>query len=508
MRKQERQFASSYYDVQGIGSFGGIRPLAKTSKVKTGLAKAWLTSQDVYTLHKPVRYKFPRRKTIVGGPNQQWQADLIDVSRLSRHNGGIKFLLTCIDVFSKKAWVVPLKDKMATSFVDAFESIQHSLPKKLQTDKGTEFLNRKFQQWLKAHKVHHFTTENEDIKASIVERFNRTLKSKLWRYFTRHDRLSYMTVLDSMVDVYNRTPHRSIGMAPNDVTSRNKASVWFRLYAAPYPIKNLPSVLETQCGSARQDGRSRRDICLSGQKRSSLSWKERVHNLPHSCWRITLGKCWRALFIHRNWKKWQRRTTCIEWTKYSREQRIESWSNGGVIQTNSTVGWMWKISCDLSCNHPVAFLEWCPINGLSDEWGGNFVLRGWLLACEQWYKCHHEDFILSVMEDGNGGGRTWCCSRSRVPKAEIVYLCQVLLILSIVLASIYNLTNHQGDQQLWVALLSSCMGYLLPNPSIKSWVISISRYRVIPPWITTRETVWRILPPNYLMPSIWLGTGR
>ena len=237
MRKRERQLASTYYNVKGVGGFGGIRPLAKTSKVRTEQAKVWLTSQDVYTLHKPVRYKFPRRKTIVGGPNQQWQADLIDVTRLSRHNQGIKFLLTCIDVFSKKAWVEPLKDKTATSLVDAFESIQHSLPKKLQTDKGTEFLNRKFQQWLKAHKVYHFTTENEDIKASIVERFNRTLKSKLWRYFTRHDTLSYMTVLDSMVDVYNRTLHRSIGMAPNDVTSRNKARIWFRLYADPLSYK-------------------------------------------------------------------------------------------------------------------------------------------------------------------------------------------------------------------------------------------------------------------------------
>ena len=211
--------------------------MAKTSKVKTGLAKAWFTSQDVYTLHKPVHYRFPRRKTIVGGPNQQWQADLIDVSRLSRHKGGIKFLLTCMDVFSKKAWVVPLKDKTATSLVDALESIQHSLPKKLQMDKGTEFLNGKFQQWLKAHKVHHFTMGNEVIKASIIERFNRTLKFKLWRYFTRHDTMSYMTVLDSVVDVYNHTPHRSIGMAPNDVTSRNKASIWFLLYADPVSYK-------------------------------------------------------------------------------------------------------------------------------------------------------------------------------------------------------------------------------------------------------------------------------
>ena len=237
MRKRERQLALTYYDVKGIGSFGGIQPLAKTSKVKTKQAKAWLASQDVHTLHKPVRYKFPRRKTIVDGPNQQWQADLIDVSRLSRHNHGTKFLLTCIDIFSKKAWVEPLKDKTATSLVNAFESIQRSLPKKLQTDKGTEFLNRKLQQWLKAHKVHHFTTENEDIKASILERFNRTLKSKLWHYFTRHDTLTYMDVLDSMVDVYNHTPHRSIGMAPNDVTSKNKARIWFRLYANPISYK-------------------------------------------------------------------------------------------------------------------------------------------------------------------------------------------------------------------------------------------------------------------------------
>ena len=110
--------------------------MAKSSKVKTGKAKVWLTTQDVYILHKPVRYMFSRRKTIVGGPNQQWQADLTDVSRLSRHNGGIKFHLTCIHVFSKKAWVVPHKDKMAASLMDAFKFIQHSLLKKVADGQG------------------------------------------------------------------------------------------------------------------------------------------------------------------------------------------------------------------------------------------------------------------------------------------------------------------------------------------------------------------------------------
>ena len=237
MRKRESKLSSAYYDIKDVGSFGGIQALAKKTKGNQKQIKEWLESQDAYTLHKQVRYRLSRRKTIVSGPSQQWQADLIDVSRLSRHNQGNKFLLTCMDVFSKKAWVVPLKNKSGISLVAAFTSIQHPLPKTLQTDKGTEFLNHTFQQWLKDHKVHFFTTENEDIKASIVERFNRTLKTKLWRYFIHHDTLTYTDILESVVDVYNHTPHRSIGIAPNDVTSANKGRVWLRLYADPMPYK-------------------------------------------------------------------------------------------------------------------------------------------------------------------------------------------------------------------------------------------------------------------------------
>ena len=175
MRKRESKLSSAYYDIKGVGSFGGIQALAKKTKGNQKQIKDWLESQDAYTLYKQVCYRFPQRKTIVSGPSQQWQSDLIDVSRLNRHNQGNTFLLTCINVFSKKAWVVPFKNKSGISLVAAFKSIQHPLPNFLQTDKGTEFFNYTFQQWLKDHKVHFFT-ENEDIKASIVERFNRTLK--------------------------------------------------------------------------------------------------------------------------------------------------------------------------------------------------------------------------------------------------------------------------------------------------------------------------------------------
>ena len=92
---------------------------------------------------------------------------------------------------------VPLKDKTGTSLAEAFKRIfaQGRKPLKLQTDKGTEFRNRIFQHFLKEVGVDFFVTHNEDIKASIVERFNRTLKERLWRYFTRNNTLRYVEAL-------------------------------------------------------------------------------------------------------------------------------------------------------------------------------------------------------------------------------------------------------------------------------------------------------------------------
>ena len=113
--------------------------------------KTWLGSKETYTLQKPVRYNFPRNTIIVTGIDYQWQADLVDISSLVCFNKGYKFLLTCIDVFSKFAWVVPLKNKSGESLVNGFQSILDlgKSPEKIQTDKGIEFLNRNFQSLLK-----------------------------------------------------------------------------------------------------------------------------------------------------------------------------------------------------------------------------------------------------------------------------------------------------------------------------------------------------------------------
>ena len=140
-------------------------------------------------------------------------------------------ILTVIDVFSKLAWCVPLKNKSAASLVAAFtQLLSNGAPNTLQTDKGTEFLNRSLQKLLKEHGVHHFATHNEETKASIVERFNRTLKTRMWRYFTKTQSVRYVDVLQAFMRSYNDTYHRSIGMAPSEVTSTNQETVWQRLY--------------------------------------------------------------------------------------------------------------------------------------------------------------------------------------------------------------------------------------------------------------------------------------
>ena len=219
---------------QSAVAFGGVSKLLKEARKKNispAQVKRWLKKQLSYTLHKGLKRKFKKNRVIVNGMDEQWQADLVDMQSFARDNKGIKFLLTVIDVLSKRAWAVPLKNKTGAEIIKAFETIfkEGRTPEKLQTDAGSEFMNRQFQTFLKKWNVYHFVTYNQT-KAQIVERFNRTLKNKMWRYFDYANTHRYWNVLDDLVDGYNRTYHRSIKMTPLEVTKFNAQTVWKRLY--------------------------------------------------------------------------------------------------------------------------------------------------------------------------------------------------------------------------------------------------------------------------------------
>ena len=228
-----------YHNPKDPGSLGGLARLARRASElgitkNKKIIKEYLQTQRAYSFHKPAQKRYTRNKTIVYGIDSQWQADLADMQALASENNGIKYLLTCIDVFSKFAWVIPVKDKSAKTMLEALDHLLHQSaprkPKKLQTDKGTEFLNKQFQNKLKTqYGIEHFTTMGET-KAAIVERFNRTLKERIWHYFTSSKSKEYFSVLQDIVDAYNHSMHRSIKMRPVDVKKSNENLVWRRLY--------------------------------------------------------------------------------------------------------------------------------------------------------------------------------------------------------------------------------------------------------------------------------------
>lgn len=220
-----------YNTLRSPGSFGSVHSLQRYSGRSKRAVTEFLAKQDAYTLHKPRRIRFPRRKTYSKGIADLFQIDLVDVTNLSPFNDGMRYLLTCIDVFSKRAWVVPVRTKSGRDVADAFEKILAEQRCNLvQSDKGGEFLNSTFQSMLKRYGIKFYTSENEDLKAAVVERFNRTFKTKMYRYFTHKNTRRYIDVLDDLLYSYNNSYHRSIGMTPTEVNTSNEDIVRARLY--------------------------------------------------------------------------------------------------------------------------------------------------------------------------------------------------------------------------------------------------------------------------------------
>ena len=139
---------------------------------------------------------------------------------VSKFNKGFRFLLCVIDIFSKYAWVVPLKDKKGISIVNAFQKIlkeSDRRPTKIWVDKRNEFYNNSFKKWLKDNDIEMYSIHNEG-KSVVAERFIRTLKTKIYKYMTSISKNVYIDKLDHIVNEYNNTYHRTSKMKLVDVT--------------------------------------------------------------------------------------------------------------------------------------------------------------------------------------------------------------------------------------------------------------------------------------------------
>ena len=143
---------------------------------------------------------------------------------LGRKNKGIKYLSCAIDLYSKYAFVIPLKDKKGISIVNAFNKIikqSNRKPNKIWVDQGGEFYDNVFEKWLSDNKIIMYSTYNEG-KSVVAERFIRTLKNKLYKHMTATGKKVYYDVLDDVINKYNNTKHSTIKMKPIDVKDNNK----------------------------------------------------------------------------------------------------------------------------------------------------------------------------------------------------------------------------------------------------------------------------------------------
>ena len=127
----EKMLEEIYYDPSQPGNFGEVESIYRAAverglKIPRRKIQEWLRKQDTYTLHNPARCRYTRNRVIVGGIDDYFQADLVDLQSLRKYNDGYKYLLTCIDVFSKYAWAIPLNFKTGKDLVEAFKQILKS----------------------------------------------------------------------------------------------------------------------------------------------------------------------------------------------------------------------------------------------------------------------------------------------------------------------------------------------------------------------------------------------
>ncbi|KAL4092501.1 hypothetical protein QTP88_027002 [Uroleucon formosanum] len=146
--------------------------------------------------------------------NDLWQVDLVEMIPYSKKNKGYKYILCVIDCFTKFAWAIALKSKTAKEVSSAMSKILiKRAPKLLQLDNGKEFYNSTFDALMKKHNIHKYSTYST-MKACIVERFNRTLKEKMFKEFTARGSHEWISILPSLINEYNNSKHRTIGMTP------------------------------------------------------------------------------------------------------------------------------------------------------------------------------------------------------------------------------------------------------------------------------------------------------
>ena len=172
-------------------------------------------------LHKIARKNYETRSVSVMYVNEIWAIDLVDLIEWNDENKKYKYLMTIIDVFSKYALAIPLQNKNSETVTNIFEKIlkKGEVPTKIWVDKGAEFYNKTFKSLLSKYNIVMYSTYSNN-KSVVVERFNRTLKTNMFKKFTQNNNRNWIDILIKLMDHYNNSIHSTTGFTPNDAKKK------------------------------------------------------------------------------------------------------------------------------------------------------------------------------------------------------------------------------------------------------------------------------------------------
>ncbi|KAL3114330.1 hypothetical protein niasHT_011731 [Heterodera trifolii] len=212
-----------------------MRKLAHNPLASSLLNRVFVESgqrNTTYTLFKPKREKFRRLRTVPTGFMTDVQADLADFQALSRKNSGYRYLLLAVDVLSRRMFGSPVKSKRPADVKRAFEKVfgqMPKLPETLYTDRGLEFVAKPMKEFFAENGIKKYETSSKK-KAAVAERAIRTLKTRLYKYFSAKNTSAWVDVLPKFLSAINNSVCRATGLRPNDISDANARELWKRVY--------------------------------------------------------------------------------------------------------------------------------------------------------------------------------------------------------------------------------------------------------------------------------------
>lgn len=237
-----------YTSADSPGGFSSVANLLREAKkrdpsITRKKVQDFLESMRTYTLFRGRRERYPRLKTIPICWMSDLQVDLAIFPNLATHNRGYHYLLVGVDVLSRQMFGVPLKTSKKEEMKDAFEKLFKQMPKvpqRVYSDRGKEFTSAYIKAYFKDKEVQKIESLGGVVKAAVAERAIRTIKGRIYRYFSEKNTHNWVDVLPRVLHAINHTVCRVTKMRPVDVNQDNWKSLWDRLYAPCFEESNKP----------------------------------------------------------------------------------------------------------------------------------------------------------------------------------------------------------------------------------------------------------------------------